>query len=170
MRTAVLCVLLAGLTSPAWALRYSEVVALVDAGVSDDTIIAQMEADRSRFVVTADRIVWLRRKGVSERVIQAMIATRKPAMATTAAAPPVTASQPQPSTFTSTQTPLILPSVVVVPVGPPVPLPPISYRIGPHPPMFVIGSPGVYGVLGPPPKWCPFPPPPVRSAGVVIGR
>lgn len=58
---------------PASALTVNEIVELSAADVSADTIIAQLQADGSRFVLNAELILKLKRAGVDEAVIQAMI-------------------------------------------------------------------------------------------------
>jgi hypothetical protein len=68
------------LTLPAAALTVEEVVELSEAGVSDEIIINQMQADGSFFELSARQIVDLQKKKVSPAVINMMVQLRgKPA-------------------------------------------------------------------------------------------
>jgi hypothetical protein len=58
-----------------------ELLQLKAAGVSDDVLIALIESDGSVFRLTAEDIIDLRRQGLSERVILAMLATARRAVA-----------------------------------------------------------------------------------------
>lgn len=62
------------------------------AGFSDELLIATFQSDSTVFYLTADDLIYLRQQGVSERVLIAMLATRRPPPAPPlpAAAPPVT--------------------------------------------------------------------------------
>lgn len=75
-----------------------DLVTLEAAGVSDDILIALMESDGSIFKLTAQDVLDLRRQGLSERVILAMLGTaRRIAPATTGRdrqAAPVVADEP----------------------------------------------------------------------------
>jgi len=138
------------------ALTANEVAELSRAGVSDAVIIAQLEADGTRMHLSADTILRLQSEGVSDEVIVAMIRSgnRPPA----ATAPPSLTEQRraldrekaearQQSTFVVTNQPLYNP----YPYGYPTyhcPTPqPVQwqYTVGTTKPMFVNGSPGVYG-------------------------
>jgi hypothetical protein len=79
-------VLVAGLADRALAATTADqLIALSRTGLDDDILVALIETDGSRFVLTADDILELYRQGLSNRVIRAMQATaRKPR----AAAPP----------------------------------------------------------------------------------
>jgi hypothetical protein len=77
--TALLVVSAAG---TAWATSIEDLIKLKTnkvAPVSDDVLIALIESDGSVFHLTADDIVPLRQKGLSERVIIAMMLTAKKA-------------------------------------------------------------------------------------------
>lgn len=72
-----IALLVAALTlNGASALSVDEVVELSQAGVSDDVILAQIEADGSRYVLTTAVIRRLHEQGVSDRVVEAMVRTR----------------------------------------------------------------------------------------------
>jgi hypothetical protein len=61
------------LPAPAEAVSLRDLVALSQAGLSDDVLIALVEADGDDFALDAPRIMDLRAQGVSEAVILAMI-------------------------------------------------------------------------------------------------
>jgi hypothetical protein len=145
-RTASLAmiVLLAG-AAPALAVSTHDIVALAKAGLSDDVLIALVEADQTVFALDAPQILELRREGLSERVILAMIRSgrRGPAadgaVATPAGAgeaadepPPlvVIGEQPAPQPLTVQQT-----NVILVPFVPYV-MPPARPRPAPAPPAY----------------------------------
>jgi len=60
---------------PAHAVTIADLVKLKDAGLTDDILVALIESDGSRFSLTADAIIEVRRQGLSERVILAMLKT-----------------------------------------------------------------------------------------------
>jgi hypothetical protein len=68
---AAACVVL--VASPALAVSERDVVALAQAGLSDDVLVALVESDDTVFPLDAPRILELRREGLSERVIVAML-------------------------------------------------------------------------------------------------
>ncbi|GEM_PF-6467985 len=68
--------LLSLLAFPAFALTTEEVQKLAQAGLSDEVILAQIQAEKASFVLDVEGILALKRTGVSDRVIQAMIASR----------------------------------------------------------------------------------------------
>ena len=159
MRTILLTAALLTSLTAASALTANEVAELSKAGVGDNVIIAQLETDGTRAHLSADTILRLQGEGVSDEVILAMIRSgSKPAATPTR--PSLTeqrraldrakaeARAEQQTTFVQTYTPLYTPA----PYGygysyPCQPQPQVqwSYRIGQNPPMFVNGSPGVYG-------------------------
>ncbi len=98
MRTPLLALLsLVLLVSPALALTVDEVVQLSRAGLTDDVLIAQIEADGPRLVPTDADLNRLRRENVSEAVIHALRGdTGGPRTNTTDALDPVD-SAPAPS-------------------------------------------------------------------------
>ena len=55
------------------SITKEEIVKLSQDGVSDDTIIAKIRQDRSAFRLSADEILELKKAGVSDRVVQAML-------------------------------------------------------------------------------------------------
>jgi hypothetical protein len=74
-----------------------EVLKLVRANVTEDVVMAFIENSRTGFNLSADEIVQLHNEGVSDKMIQAMLARRKtpqPAIAVTQEAPQP-APQPQ---------------------------------------------------------------------------
>jgi len=76
-----------------WMSRDSnEVLKLVKAGVNDEVVMAYIQHSRAGFNLTADEIVQLHNEGVSDKMINAMLANRKQAPQTLIAAQP----QPQP--------------------------------------------------------------------------
>jgi hypothetical protein len=80
LRLSLVALLLVGCARPALAATTADqLVALSRAGLDDDILIALIETDGSRFVLTAQDILDLYKKGLSNRVIRAMQATaRKP--------------------------------------------------------------------------------------------
>jgi len=58
---------------PALAVSERDLVALAQAGLSDDVLVALVEADDTVFPLDAPRILELRQQGLSERVIMAML-------------------------------------------------------------------------------------------------
>jgi hypothetical protein len=72
------CGLLAGpLISPARAVTVEELFSLKANGLSDDILVALIESDGSVFHLLPDDVVMLFRRGLSEKVILAMIATAR---------------------------------------------------------------------------------------------
>ncbi|NUP99048.1 MAG: hypothetical protein HUU35_04235 [Armatimonadetes bacterium] len=139
MRGLGLAILLVAVV-PGSALTVNEVIELNRAGVGEATIIAQMTADRSRFRLDARDLLRLRDEGVSDTLMQAMIATATPAP--TATPPPALA---RPSIAERRRQPVVVTQVLPSwAYAPPICPAPVSYTIGPNPPLFVNGSPGVY--------------------------
>jgi hypothetical protein len=80
----------------AQALSVESIIALAQAEVGDEAILAKLKADNVRFNLTADDMIALRRGGVSSAVIAAMIAP--PAAASTSiASSPVAPALPRAS-------------------------------------------------------------------------
>jgi hypothetical protein len=147
LRAASIAVLvLLAASAPALAVSTRDLVALSQAGLSDEVLIALVEADETTFALDAPQILELRREGLSERVILAMIrnAHRGPA-ADGAAPPPFDATEPasftaigeppEPPPITVQQTNVIVmpfipfPSRPVVPAArPPVATVPAGYQ------------------------------------------
>ena len=77
--TAVLAaVLVAAAPRAALAVSMRDLVELSKAGLSDDVLIALIEADGTVFNLDGPKILDLRASGLSERVIMAMIRTARP--------------------------------------------------------------------------------------------
>ncbi len=55
------------------AVSMSDLIELSRAGLSDDVLVALVEADNTSFALDAPKILELRRQGLSERVITAML-------------------------------------------------------------------------------------------------
>jgi hypothetical protein len=114
LSTAVVAAVLA-LGSPriAEAVTIRDIVELTKAGLSDDIIVALIDADRTVFVLDAKQIVELRDAGVSEKVLLVMLESRQRYAQGTPSAeiPP-----PQPPISTQTE------RIVEVPVPVPVPV------------------------------------------------
>ncbi len=78
-----------------------DVVQMVQSHVSDDLIIADIRASGSVFQLSAQDTIWLKQNGVSDRVIQEMMATayrvpRRVYTATPVYGPPVYVVEPPP--------------------------------------------------------------------------
>ena len=86
------------LPGSASAVSTRDLIELAKAGLSDDVLVALIEADGTEFHLDAPKILELRQAGLSERVILAMIKNTRPAPlpdASTEAAPPPPAGPPQ---------------------------------------------------------------------------
>lgn len=98
LRVILAATLVLGLAvGSASAASIQDLVNLKAAGLSDDILIALIESDGSVFHLTATDIIAVRNRGLSERVIQAMLATaRKPAPppARPIVSPPVSEAPP----------------------------------------------------------------------------
>ncbi len=73
----IMTAVLASIASATWALETGDVIRLARAKAGDEVIIAQIKATESRFTLTADEIIRLKKEGVSDAVIKAMIETAK---------------------------------------------------------------------------------------------
>ena len=102
---ALALVFVAGTAAPAAAVSIRDLVELSRAGLSDEVLVALIEADETDFALDAPKILELRQAGVSERVITAMLESgrsRRQAEAAAAAeavppaASPVQAGAPDP--------------------------------------------------------------------------
>lgn len=67
-------------------LTNESVVKMMEAGLSEDTIVLAIERDECDFTLDVDSLVALKQGGVSERLIQSMIQAMEPAEASNAAA------------------------------------------------------------------------------------
>ena len=102
---ALAVVFVAGSAAPAAAVSIRDLVELSRAGLSDEVLVALIEADDTDFALDAPKILELRQEGVSERVITAMLESGRSrrqteataaADATPPAASPVQAGAPDP--------------------------------------------------------------------------
>jgi hypothetical protein len=69
LAVAVVC----GLAPSAYPVTLHDIVALTNAGLSDDIIVALLEADPTIFSLDAQKLMELRGQGVSERVLIEML-------------------------------------------------------------------------------------------------
>jgi hypothetical protein len=99
----------------------AQIVQLVQAKVSDDTIIAYIKNSGNSYGLDANQIIYLRQQGVSEAVITMMLNQPKPAVAT--ATPSMPAPQPADSTVSTAQvsTATVAPTVTYVQTVPATP-------------------------------------------------
>ena len=65
-----------GQVQPMAQLSMGEIVELTKQGVAGDNIIARIKATHSTYSLTQDDISYLRRQGVSQRVIEEMLAAK----------------------------------------------------------------------------------------------
>jgi len=94
-----LALLIGPAVSSAYAVTIRDLVALSKEGVSDAVLIALIETDGSRFLMTADEVRSVRAQGLSDAVIVAMIRTRPilpPKEPAVVPAAPVPIAQPEP--------------------------------------------------------------------------
>ncbi len=89
-RVAAIAALLVALASlPAYAISIRDIIALHRAQVSDDILVALLDADPTLFSLDAAQILELKKAGVSDRVVVAMLRSgREPRASTQAAASP----------------------------------------------------------------------------------
>lgn len=73
----IMTAVLGSIASAALALETGDVIRLARAKAGDEVIIAQIKATESRFTLTADEIIRLKKEGVSDAVLKAMIETAK---------------------------------------------------------------------------------------------
>ena len=59
------------------AMHYEDVINMTKAGVGPDVIKRQIAVTRSRFELSADQIIQLKKAGVDDKVIEAMIETEE---------------------------------------------------------------------------------------------
>lgn len=81
--------LVMALAAPAHAVSVRDLVELSKAGLSDEVLIALIEADDTLFGLDAPKILELRAHGLSEHVITAMLRSGRGGEATAPATPPV---------------------------------------------------------------------------------
>jgi hypothetical protein len=75
MKQALAILLLLG-GAPAFAMSTDDVQKLAQGGVADEVILAQIRAEKASFELTAEHILALKKNGVSDAVLKAMIETR----------------------------------------------------------------------------------------------
>jgi hypothetical protein len=102
------CVLL--FAAPALAISERDLLALTQAGLSDDVLIALVEADDTVFPLDAPRILELRSQGLSERVIVAMLKNGRRAAAPVAS--PAALAEDPPSLIIIGEKPAAAPAVI----------------------------------------------------------
>src|SRR5262245_58162826 len=92
---AFLSAILLGLSAgPASAASIQDLIKLKAAGLSDDILIALIQSDGSVFKLNADDVIAVRKEGLSEKVIMAMLAT---AIKPVTVAPVTVAPKPAPA-------------------------------------------------------------------------
>ena len=83
-------------STKAEALTNADVLKMVEAKLSDDLIIGKIRASACAFDTSTDTILKLKSQGISDAVIQAMVAAgARPAQASTSAAPPADPNDPK---------------------------------------------------------------------------
>jgi outer membrane lipoprotein SlyB len=92
-RTAALVAASNGTRGP---LGITDVASMTQAHVSDEVIISQIRATGSVFRLSSDDIIWLKRNGVSDPVLQEMQASASRYPATVYAPAPVYVAEPAP--------------------------------------------------------------------------
>ena len=65
--------------SPAFAMSTDDVQRLAQGGLADEVILAQIRAEKATFELTSEQILDLKKRGISDAVLKAMIETRNPA-------------------------------------------------------------------------------------------
>ncbi|MEO6569037.1 MAG: hypothetical protein ABIO94_09775, partial [Opitutaceae bacterium] len=74
--TSIVAALLLALPFSAFAFDNKDVLKMQKAGLSEDTILAAMQKERGEFDTSTDALIELKQAGVSEKIIQKMIATK----------------------------------------------------------------------------------------------
>lgn len=77
LRALLLVVLAVCVPATAHAVTIRDIIELSKAGLSDEVLIALIEADRTIFSLDAEQILDLRKAGVAEKVLLKMLATRR---------------------------------------------------------------------------------------------
>ena len=105
LRVVLASTLLVGQAAAASGATIQDLIKLKAAGLSDDILVALIEADGSVFHLKADDVIAIRKEGLSEKVIMAMLATTikkspppvaaRPAATAPSVAAPSAAAQPQ---------------------------------------------------------------------------
>src|SRR5215510_6109342 len=89
-------VLLGAVSYSQTALNNDAIVKMVKAGLAEDVILNMINTQPAQFSVTADSMIALKKEGVSDKVIAAMLSKGQPAAAapTASAAPAAAATAP----------------------------------------------------------------------------
>lgn len=126
----------------------ADVLKLAHAKVNDDVTIAFIQSSNRRYDLSADEILYLRKEGVSDRVLTAMLG-QQPAPAAAAAPPPA-----QPASTEATATYASAPEYVTPPATTPV------LETVPVSTVYVTTTPAYYSFCDPWPcwsTWCAYP-------------
>jgi hypothetical protein len=114
LKAAAVLALLLGFALPARAVTIHDLIALSQAGLSDQVLIALIQTDQTIYGVDADQVLALRKAGVSESVILALLqngrATAKPGEKSSAPSAPA-ASSPDASVAPS---PELAPNLTII--------------------------------------------------------
>jgi hypothetical protein len=97
---ALFCVGVCAVALAQQTLNNDSVVKMVKAGLSDDVVIASINASPGQYATTPDDLIALKQAGVSDRVIGAIVAK-----GTVNASPASTAPAPAPETATAAEPP-----------------------------------------------------------------
>jgi hypothetical protein len=93
-------------SAPQLAYGVPQVLQLVQAKVSDDTIIAYIHNSGNSYGLNADQIIYLRQQGVSDNILTVMLNQPRPASSPAPTAPPDNSYQAQaPAVYTPTPAP-----------------------------------------------------------------
>jgi len=86
---------------PPLAYGVPQVLQLVQAKISDDTVIAYINNSRINYGLDANQIIYLRQQGVSDAVVSAMLNQPKPGAVAAAPAAPTATPAPAPAQVAS---------------------------------------------------------------------
>ncbi|MGH9196046.1 MAG: hypothetical protein ACRD1T_09930, partial [Acidimicrobiia bacterium] len=78
LRPLLISMFILALASPAAALSLRELVELSRAGVSDEVLIALIDVGRTIFPTDAETLIGLKKAGLSNRVIEAVVRASRP--------------------------------------------------------------------------------------------
>jgi hypothetical protein len=76
-RLALAAALLLGLPAATWAVTVRDIIALTHAGLSDELLIAVIDADRTMFTLSPEQLLELKQAGVSDAVLRKMLGSRR---------------------------------------------------------------------------------------------
>lgn len=122
----LVALLIGGGVAPLLAMNNADIIKMKEADFSEDTILLSIAKEPANYDTSPDGLIALKKAGISERVIQRLMALQRgetsepaapPAPITTTASPPVAAeavvaSEPPRSTFFAMDFPSIAPPVV----------------------------------------------------------